>query len=150
MGCGPNFVARFKVRADADAMTSLGVKVCQNDACTVADVGAKLARWPSWKLTVVVAEGPLRVDIDNYSIKMGACAPECEVVVTYGSQSRNSDVWDVSLTVAGGPAARILHGVAQYEASEINGPGCGVCYRYELKAPDDEPIVLHRDDERVP
>jgi len=105
MGCGPNFVARFKVRADADAMTSLGVKVCQNDACTVADVGAKLARWPSWKLTVVVAEGPLRVDIDNYSIKMGACAPECEVVVTYGSQSRNSDVWDVSLTVAGGPAA---------------------------------------------
>jgi hypothetical protein len=150
MGCGPNFVARFKVRADADAMTSLRVKVCQNDTCTVADVGARLARWPSWKVTVVAVEGPLRVDVDDYSKNIGSCAPECDVVVTYRSNSRNYDIWAVSLTVGGGPAASILHGVAQYEASEINGPGCGVCYRYELKAPDDKPIVLHRDNDRVP
>jgi hypothetical protein len=151
MACGPNFAARFKVRADGDGMRSLRVKVCQNDACTVADVGAILNRWPFWKATAVVVQGPLRVDIDDYSKNMGSCAPSCDVLVTYRSNSRDSDVWEVSLTVAGSPAVTsVLHSVAHYEATEINGPGCGVCYGYELKVPGDEPIVLQPDYERVP
>jgi hypothetical protein len=144
--CGPNFAAHFKVIADAGSMRTLSIKVCKNGICAAAEVGSTLEHWPSWESRLVVTARPLIVEFRDYANKTRSCEPSCDVELIYSSDSTDADVYDVAFTAADTPVTPSLHGVAHYSAREINGPGCGLCFRYELNA-GDAPIVLrHRVD----